>query len=152
MASGAGVVTGGPTTAFNPAGLHPNTVAPYGKDVTADASNVSAFVVDGEILNSGQDAASRLARNMLVFSGESQLPFMSPIRLTPLIVGARLSKVPTQVGSRTTLPAENGSNAPDIVSRHLMDAVINSLEQEKKKDQTTLRQSLQQNRRGNTWS
>ncbi|GFO57531.1 hypothetical protein GMSM_45380 [Geomonas sp. Red276] len=59
MASAVGTVTGCRTTVFNPAGLHPNTVALYNKNVTTDSANVSAFVVEGEVVNSSQDAARR---------------------------------------------------------------------------------------------
>lgn len=146
LASAVGVVTGCLITVFNPAGLHQNTVAPYIKDVSSDASSVSAFVVKGEILNSGQDAANSLGRKMVLSSAKSRLPFWSLLRLAPLMVGAELSSIPIQIGLRTNVPAGDGYKSPNIVVRHLMDTVIRSIEQEKRKDQSTLRQSLIQNK------
>jgi ribosomal protein L37E len=146
MASAVGIVTGCLTTVFNPAGLHPNTVAPHLKNVTTDASNVSAYVVDGEIVNSGQDTANDLGRRMMLSSAKSPLSLFSPARFAPLVAGVQLSSVPGQVGLRTNLPAQIGSVTPNIVSRHLMDTVITSIEQEKRKDQQMLRQSLPQTR------
>ena len=143
MASAVGIVTGCLTTVFNPAGLHPNTVAPY---VTTDASNISAFVVDGEILNSGQDTANDVGRRMMLSSAKLPLSLFSPARLAPLVAGVQLSSVPSQVGLRANLPARIGSETPNIVSRHLMDTVITSIEQEKRRDQLILRQSLPQTR------
>ena len=146
MASAVGVVTGCLITVFNPAGLHPKTVAPYIKNVLSDASSVSAFVVKGEVLNSGQDAANSLGRKMVLSSTRSRLPFWSPHQLAQLMVGAELSSIPIQIGLRTNVPAGDGYKSPNIVVRHLMDTVIRSIEQEKRKDQSTLRQSLMQNK------
>lgn len=147
MASAIGTITGCPTTVFNPAGLHPNTVAPYNKNITNDTSNISAFVVKGEALNSSQDAANGLGRRMMLSSAKSQLPQLSPARLAPLLVGAQLSSVPSQVGSRINLPAQIGFRLPHTMERHSMDTVISSIEQEKRKNQRELRQLLLQNRR-----
>lgn len=146
MASAVGVVTGCLTTVFNPAGVHQNTVTPYIKNVLNDASSVSAFVVKGEVLNSGQDAANTLGRKMVLSSTRSRLPFWSPHRLAQLMVGVELSSVPIQIGLRTNLPLGDGLKSPNIVDRHAMETVIPSIEQEKRKDQSTLRQSLIQNK------
>jgi len=143
MASAVGVVTGCQTTVFNPAGLHVNTVAGRNKNLTTDASTVSAYVVDGEIVNSGQDAANMLGKEMMLSAATSRLPFLAPARLASLVFGVQLSSVPAQVGQRYKLSAEAEFSTPDLVTKHLMNTVVSCIEEQKKKDQTTLKQSLQ---------
>ena len=142
MASATGAVTGCSTIVFNPAGLHRKTISPYNKEITTDTSTISAFVVEGEVLNSGQDAAHSLGTTMVKAAAKSRLTLLSPVRLVPLAAGLELSSIPTQVGTRVNLPAVSGSTAPDIVTRHFMDTVLTSIEQEKKKDHMTLKHFL----------
>jgi hypothetical protein len=142
MASAVGMITGCFSTIFNPAGLHPKTVAPYIKKTLSDQSQISSYVVEDEILNAGQDTANRLGQRMLVSSSQSSRPLLTPSRLASVVVGVQLSSIPSSVGARTTLPAVIGGKKPNIISRHLMKTVIASLEQEKKKDQTFLKKTL----------
>ena len=144
MASAVGMVTGCVATVFNPAGLHPNTVAPYIKNVPTDPSNISAYVVKGEVVNSGQDAANDAGRIMMISSAQTFLPSLIPAGGAPLMVGVQLCSAPNQVGVRTNLPPQIGSETPNIVKRHLMDTVISSLEQEKRKEQMELKKFLLQ--------
>jgi hypothetical protein len=142
MASAVGMITGCFTTIFNPAGLHPKTVAPYIKKTLSDQSQISSYVVEDEILNAGQDTANRLGQRMLVSSSQSSRPLLTPSRLASVVVGVQLSSIPSSVGARTILPSVIGGKKPNILSRHLMKTVIASLEQEKKKDQTFLKNTL----------
>ena len=144
MGSAVGVITGCDATVFNPAGLHINTVAPHKKNVTTDASSVSAFVVDGEIVNSSQDVANIVGTRLILYSAKSPQPFLSPVRIATLVVGVKSLAVPSHVGLRRNLPSHIGLRSPNILSRHSMVTVLVSIEQEKQKDKMTLRQSLQQ--------
>lgn len=49
LASAAAIATGSKATTFNPAGLHRNTVP--GRDYAKAASDINAYIVDGEILD-----------------------------------------------------------------------------------------------------
>ena len=147
MASAVGTVTGCQTTVFNPAGLHPNTVASYNKNVMGDTLNVSAFVIKGEVLNSSQDAINSLGHRLMLASANSQMPLLSVARLAPLLVGAQFSSIPSQVGSRTNLSAQIGFKTPNPIKRHSIDTVISSIEQEKKENMKLLRQLLLPDRR-----
>jgi hypothetical protein len=141
IGSAGGVVTGCVTTVYNPAGLHPNTVLQYNKNVTTDASQISAFVVEGEVVNSGQDSANLLGKRMTALVKNSPLPSFDPALIVTRLL-AQLHSIPTQVGRRTTLPSQIGLKTPNIVTRHLMDTVISSIEQEKRKYQQTLKRFL----------
>ncbi|MEM6455392.1 MAG: hypothetical protein AAF772_09890, partial [Acidobacteriota bacterium] len=56
LAAAAGTVVGVETTTFNAAGVHSNTLEPFG--LTRDDADglVESFSVDGEILNGAQDS------------------------------------------------------------------------------------------------
>jgi hypothetical protein len=146
MASAVGAVTGCLTTTFNAAGLHPNTVSQYCKRIPSDPVNVSGFVVEGEVVNSSQDAINELGHRMVRSATKSPLLLVTPGRLAQLFVGIGLSSVPTQAGSRRKLPAHVNFKTPSTIQRHSMNAVISSIEQEKKENMRTLRKSLLENR------
>jgi len=146
IGSAVGIATGCSTFAYNPAGLHKNTVASFHKDITSDASNVSSFVVDGEFLNSGQDWAKDIGKKMVDVSNAHHLPSYDPARFIPLSVGKLLSSVPTLVGKRTPVPCQTASIKSSSIVKHKMDVVIGSIEQEKRRMQRLLKQSLQPKR------
>ncbi|UFS70705.1 hypothetical protein LPW11_00605 [Geomonas sp. RF6] len=56
MATAAGIITGSPTYAIDPAGVHPETIERFGKEYTRNLadSNVQNFVTDGEVLDTMQ--------------------------------------------------------------------------------------------------
>ncbi|HIH2750746.1 type VI secretion system tip protein VgrG [Burkholderia aenigmatica] len=108
LASAAAEASGGSAVTFNAAGLSPETVAQYGG--TAQAANITAYRVDGDILTGLQEG-----------------------RLGPISDGTA-ALMPKAVGSPVTLDGESVTT----VGRHLMGDVTNGINQQVAKDQLDL--------------
>ncbi|CAB5127781.1 type VI secretion system Vgr family protein [Burkholderia cenocepacia] len=108
LASAAAEASGGSAVTFNAAGLNPETVAQYGG--TAQAANITAYRVDGDILTGLQEG-----------------------RLGPISDGTA-ALMPKAVGSPVTLDGESVTT----VGRHLMGDVTNGINQQVAKDQLDL--------------
>ena len=79
--STAGIVTGSDTYAFNPAGVHPNTTAKYGKKLR-NASNVHTIYAATDPLNGLQNALPTIAPSSvgerLIFNTENKFNIQDP--------------------------------------------------------------------------
>lgn len=79
--STAGIVTGSDTYAFNPAGVHPNTTAKYGKKLR-NASNVHTIYAATDPLNGLQNALPTIALSSvgerLIFNTENKFNIQDP--------------------------------------------------------------------------
>lgn len=132
-ASAAGAVTGARTFTFNPAGLHPNTLAPYGKSL-CDGRHVNDYIVEGEVLNTAQDNSSIVGYAML--------------GVYPAIGADILANpLPRHVGKSVTVPGNVKRNG-QIVSRnscarHSIDTVLDGIEELKARNQRELQQAVE---------
>ncbi|MEM6455396.1 MAG: hypothetical protein AAF772_09910 [Acidobacteriota bacterium] len=111
LAAAAGTIVGVETTTFNAAGVHPNTLEPFGLERSDAIGNVEAFHVQGDLLNGLQD-------------NDLQKGVLGAISaLVPFIPNdAALTEA---VGDRFSLPAVNGGNP---AQRHALPVVAEGLE------------------------
>ncbi|WP_306534997.1 type VI secretion system tip protein TssI/VgrG [Geobacter sp.] len=144
MASAAGVITGAPTTTFNPAGLHNNTVAAYGKS-RADGKHIMDYIVKGEVLNAGQDGITTVGSKM-VEKGISLGGITGP---AIAMAGAKVlaDSPPTHVGKEIPLPGKVGASGKEVlfrdpISRHSMGSTIPAIEAVKEQNRRTLARAV----------
>ncbi|MRR36545.1 type VI secretion system tip protein VgrG, partial [bacterium] len=112
MASAAGIITGAPTTTFNPAGLHPNTIAPY-KKTLADGKHIIDYVVKGEVLNTAQNNAKKIGAGMVgLGTGTGGV-----VGVATAGVGAKIlsNPPPTHVGREIPLPGNIGPDGNEVL-------------------------------------
>lgn len=140
LASVVAILTGCRTTVYNPAGVHPSTIGRIGP--VAAPPDITAYIVKGEILNTGQDGANSVGQNLQRISLRMPLPLYSPMRLATLAVGAKLSAIPTHAGYKISLPAKVNGKTPDILTRHSIETIILSIEEEKNHNAETIRLSI----------
>ncbi|MEM6455395.1 MAG: hypothetical protein AAF772_09905 [Acidobacteriota bacterium] len=115
LAAAAGTVVGVETTTFNAAGVHPNTLEPFGLERGDALGTVEAFHVDGDVLNELQDNA--LQKGLVGATGF----------LVPFIPND--AAVTEAVGDRFELPGVNrGLIGSNPIIRHLMPAVLDGIE------------------------
>ncbi len=147
MASAAGVITGAPTTTFNPAGLHDNTVAAYGKS-RANGKHIVDYIVKGEALNAGQDSFKKVGTTM-IDKGISMSGIAGP---AIAMAGVKVlnDSPPTHVGKKIPLPGNIGTDGKEVlfrgpVARHSMANTISGIESVKEQNRKTLAQALGRN-------
>jgi hypothetical protein len=125
LASAASQNGGKFATTFNAAGLNSRTVPGYGV-VRGMPGYVNAYRVRGEVLTGAQEgspvAAGIVGRVAGLFGMAAY--------------GGLTYALPDAVGNKIEIPA----NSLDPVSRHMMDDVLQGMEDEKKKDQQTIAQ------------
>lgn len=132
-ASAAGIVTGARTFTFNPAGLHPNTIAPYGKSL-ANGRHVNDYIVDGEALNTAQDNSGVVGVAMLgIYPAIGADILAHPL---PRHVGRSFS-VPGNVNSHGQRVSQNPC------AKHSIDTVIDGIEALKARNQRELQQVVE---------
>ncbi|WP_442801733.1 lipase [Serratia rubidaea] len=127
LASAAAVASGKPAWTFNAAGLNAGTVEKYGGTAIGDGSKIAAYRVQGEVL-------TRLQEFHLLEDLKS-VYYNIPL----LMVKHQLSALlPSAAGNAKWLPGGEGGT----IDKHGMQQVIDSLEQQKEVDMTTITSRL----------
>lgn len=127
LASAAAVASGKPAWTFNAAGLNAGTVEKYGGTAIGDGSKIAAYRVQGEVL-------TRLQEFHLLEDLKS-VNYDIPL----LMVKHQLSALlPSAAGNAKWLPGGEGGT----IDKHGMQQVIDSLEQQKEADMTTITSRL----------
>ena len=127
LASAAAVASGKPAWTFNAAGLNAGTVEKYGGTAIGDGSKIAAYRVQGEVL-------TRLQEFHLLEDLKS-VYYNIPL----LMVKHQLSTLlPSAAGNAKWLPGGEGGT----IDKHGMQQVIDSLEQQKEADMTTITSRL----------
>lgn len=146
MNSATSLVTGAKGWAFNPAGVHPGTLAPYGATRDSpNAANIQTFQVEGEVLAGAQDPG--IQAGLLVAAAGSQIPLVSQVAQGPLAYMMVSGKplLYDAVGQIHKLPAVDEQGYTRFldpvrpVTKHGMARVINGLEKQKADDAQTLK-------------
>ncbi|HDJ1437906.1 TPA: DUF2974 domain-containing protein [Serratia rubidaea] len=127
LASAAAIASGKPAWTFNAAGLNAGTVEKYGGMAIGDGSKIAAYRVQGEVL-------TRLQEFHLLEDLQS-VYYNIPL----LMVKHQLSTLlPSAAGNAKWLPGGEGGT----IDKHGMQQVIDSLEQQKEADMTTITNRL----------
>lgn len=127
LASAAAVASGKPAWTFNAAGLNAGTVEKYGGTAIGDGSKIAAYRVQGEVL-------TRLQEFHLLEDLKS-VYYNIPL----LMVKHQLSTLlPSAAGNAKWLPGGEGGT----IDKHGMQQVIDSLEEQKEADMTTITSRL----------
>ncbi|AGB81010.1 putative lipase essential for disintegration of autophagic bodies inside the vacuole [Serratia sp. FGI94] len=127
LASAAAVASGKPAWTFNAAGLNAGTVEKYDGTAIGDGSKIAAYRVQGEVL-------TRLQEFHLLEDLKS-VNYDIPL----LMVKHQLSALlPSAAGNAKWLPGGEGGT----IDKHGMQQVIDSLEQQKEADMTTITSRL----------
>lgn len=127
LASAAAIASGKPAWTFNAAGLNAGTVEKYGGTAIGDGSKIAAYRVQGEVL-------TRLQEFHLLEDLKS-VYYNIPL----LMVKHQLSTLlPSAAGNAKWLPGGEGGT----IDKHGMQQVIDSLEEQKEADMTTITSRL----------
>ncbi|QHA86657.1 DUF2974 domain-containing protein [Serratia sp. JUb9] len=127
LASAAAVASGKPAWTFNAAGLNAGTVEKYGGTVTGDGSKIAAYRVHGEVLTKLQE--------FHLLDDLKSVNYDIPLLMMKRQFSALL---PSASGAAKWLPGGEGS----AIDKHGMQQVIDSLEEQKEADMTTITNRL----------
>jgi|GEM_PF-1782727 len=144
LASAATAYTGTNGYAFNPAGVHPNTLKDSGRNRAAVDKLVDTFYVEGEALTMAQNPLTNIVA----------VPVGGLIKsvknVSNLFTGKKLSLSPAwvydAVGKRHKLPALDQLGNPVSASpksKHGMGFVINGMEKQKREDKKRIEKALE---------
>ncbi|AVJ16215.1 lipase [Serratia sp. MYb239] len=127
LASAAAVASGKPAWTFNAAGLNAGTVEKYGGTAIGDGSKIAAYRVHGEVLTKLQE--------FHLLDDLKSVNYDIPL----LMIKRQLSALlPSAAGAAKWLPGGEGS----AIDKHGMQQVIDSLEEQKEADMTTITNRL----------
>jgi uncharacterized Zn-binding protein involved in type VI secretion len=148
LTSAGSIVTESPGFTFNSAGLHPNTIKPYGNIRQDGDKLIHAYYVKSEVLTTVQNPAGntvvtpvgtavRYSRQANPVSVYKHLKGEKPLNLQPVVTY-------DAVGISHELPAVDGNGKhvsitkANPLTRHNMDYVINGIEKQKTDDKKLL--------------
>ncbi|AML60122.1 Phospholipase A1 [Serratia rubidaea] len=127
LASAAAVASGKPAWTFNAAGLNAGTVEKYGGSAIGDGSKIAAYRVHGEVLTKLQE--------FHLLDDLQSVNYDIPLLMAKRQLSALL---PNAAGNAKWLPGGEGG----AIDKHGMQQVIDSLEQQKEADMTTITSRL----------
>ncbi|MCR0997056.1 lipase [Serratia rubidaea] len=127
LASAAAIASGKPAWTFNAAGLNAGTVEKYGGTAIGDGSKIAAYRVHGEVLTKLQEF--HLLDDLQSVNYDIPL-LMAKRQLSELL--------PSAAGAAKWLPGGEGG----AIDKHGMQQVIDSLEEQKEADMTTITNRL----------
>jgi hypothetical protein len=149
---GGGLVAAGSTlsgvrgSVFNPAGVHPATLAEYGVTTRDGRDPVTSNHVPGEILSSAQRPLGRAVLSPLANVVKAQTATSGAVAMgrLPAVRETRPTVVPGPVGRQVTRPPVAAAEVPLFTAgvRHTGIFPTRAMEQQKDADRATLESAL----------